>query len=142
MGQGSAMSVRSLCIPSHRLQGGSGLAIYGRRPAWMNHGFTGGCKIVLPNWTLQHFRALGVTLDGLGIKKDGTRSKAAWLADHIRHHTFRLVHATTQTTAVVTVFTCPAHVHGPLHASVGWLWQLSHRVAEVWLALPLECCKH
>ncbi|EIW58161.1 uncharacterized protein TRAVEDRAFT_47335 [Trametes versicolor FP-101664 SS1] len=151
-GAAPAGSVRSLCIPSQRLQAGSGLAIYGRRPAWIGKGFSGYCEIVLPSWTLQHFRALGVTLDGLKIK-DGTRSKAARLAYHIHHHTLKLLHATTQTTVVVTVFTCPAQIRGPLHVSVGWVGP-SCPVAEetfegrcqepphVADAIPTECDGH
>lgn len=128
-----SVSVRSLCVPFQRLQAESGLAIYGRRPAWMGKGFTGDCEIFLPNWTLQHFRALGVTLDGgLEISNpDGILPMVARFVPWIRHHTFRLFHDATQSTVSITMFTCPVGFRGPLHVSVQWVGR-SHASAEVW----------
>lgn len=126
-----SVSVRSLCIPSQRLQAGSGLAIYGRRHAWIDQGFAGDCEIVLPNWTLQHFRALGVALDGLEISNvDGMLPMVARLAPWIHHHTFRLFHNATQDTISITVFTCPVEFRGPLHVSVQWA-ERSRSLTEV-----------
>ncbi|KAI0820307.1 heterokaryon incompatibility protein-domain-containing protein [Trametes gibbosa] len=128
----AAPAMREICIPFHRLQTQSALAVYGPRPAWIDRGLVGECKLILPTWTLHHFRKLGVTVEGLTkfqAKEDNAHGRVKDLASAARrfasHFNLKLFHADTETVVTIMVFTCPTEPRGPLHASVCWT-KLSH----------------
>ncbi|KAH9848493.1 hypothetical protein C2E23DRAFT_739541 [Lenzites betulinus] len=123
----SAPVLREICIPCYRLQSQSALAMYGSySPVCSTNSFL----LILPSWTLHHFRTIGITADGLErqVKQDEmhavVKHAVQWhqSASAGLRFILRLFHTDIQMTVVIQVFACPENHPslGKLHASVEW----------------------
>ncbi|KAI0327198.1 HET-domain-containing protein [Cubamyces sp. BRFM 1775] len=115
-----SMTLQDVCIPYQRLQVESELLIFKQPLTWPAAGLFCPCQILLPRWTLAHFRDLGITCN---VEADEDGMKPVSLDSSEPTYVLRLQYAELLEDMVITLSMCPLEgspLEKALHVVVSW----------------------
>ncbi|KAH9899319.1 heterokaryon incompatibility protein-domain-containing protein [Cubamyces lactineus] len=115
-----SVTLQDVCIPYQRLQVESELLIFKQPLTWPAAGLFCPCQILLPRWTLAHFRDFGITYD---VEADEDEMEPVRLDPTQPTYVLRLRYPGLAEDVVVTLSMCPLEgraLEKPLHVAVSW----------------------
>ncbi|KAJ8474792.1 hypothetical protein ONZ51_g6991 [Trametes cubensis] len=115
-----SLALQDVCIPYQRLQVESELLIFKQPLTWPTAGLFCPCQILLPRWTLAHFRELGITCN---VEADENEMKPVRLDSTQPTYVLTLCYPGFADEIVITLSMCPLQggsLEKPLHVAVSW----------------------